>query len=1076
MKRIMLWILLLCLTGTACATVSNLPYTVTFACTGGYGPFPFSFPISDPTALTVTLNGTLLPPTAYTVISVNMNYANGGSVTLGSLYPCTQTLVLTRVTPVTQNISFYDNMPIPMKTFERSLDKLTEILQETGSGNGSGNVTGPSTSNDGDCAVYDGITGKLLKDVGPCPSSMIYPATGIANSSGTAWGTSYNASNTIPFNFLTMSYGNVVGLWAGGGCTGYLYSDGTCSTSSGSTGWNALLSGTNTTMLAKLAGSAIVEPAQLTSGATWGLNEANVFWETQYPSDSTTPPVATYTACQTTTQKITACAANDAGDVVGICVNSCSYPNFPQVALTGNVTYLQFDATHAVVAGDWVTTSSISGYGTDTGSNIIPLCGNEVIGQAVASGLAGSVTLVRVQPVPQPSCSSFPGTGTVTHSAGALNLNTCMFGNAGGDSKVDTNCTTDMSGHIGASSFTASGPTQIIDPSIPNASSGTTVYKLTKIVGGQALTATTSDTTIQLYAEAPTNTVAGCAPGTTGNACLVTLGYPIVTADASGITLNHYVGASTTIAGDVTDLGSSPNTPGCLGQAAIAAISGSAIGAISFGNCGAVGASNLDAAAIAKPTVASSVGGTADAITITLVPALVSQTQIGTKVSFIPGASNVTTTPTITVSGLTPLTAKKQGPIGLIPVAAGDIVLNETATVELGNIGASLFWVLDNPKNINVVSIIATGSETVGSGVYATPVNANYTGGTGNAQALSLQGGLVSPNTAAGAANLWQKVSNYAGHNWGHVFTSRKESSDPNSIMTGLFTQIADDGGCGAGGGSCFIEGIDGYAFLNHAGIAATAGAAFGVEAAVGTTGVGIPFVILTGVESGVFNFTGTDAPTTFYSTSQISTAFLADCGNGGSPSMCDSAYLVNPFAGNSFRVGFFVPYSQGDPIHTVTEADFRSQNRTAKYGMDLGGVYSTAALNITSNTTPMKYSQTGNTTCIPTGGGGGIGSTGTCMLETGSTDLWGVMVLTPGGSGIGNLGDETLQLSANLGTNLPVCVFTLAYDTTGVWQSRATAIITGRALNAITLNWDNNGIGLTSGSTYAITYMCQGK
>jgi hypothetical protein len=164
---------------------------------------------------------------------------------------------------VTQNISFYDNMPIPMKTFERSLDKLTEILQETGSGNGSGNVTGPSTSNDGDCAVYDGITGKLLKDVGPCPSSMIYPATGIANSSGTAWGTSYNASNTIPFNFLTMSYGNVVGLWAGGGCTGYLYSDGTCSTSSGSTGWNALLSGTNTTMLAKLAGSAIVEPAQL---------------------------------------------------------------------------------------------------------------------------------------------------------------------------------------------------------------------------------------------------------------------------------------------------------------------------------------------------------------------------------------------------------------------------------------------------------------------------------------------------------------------------------------------------------------------------------------------------------------------------------------------------------------------------------------------------------------------------------------------------------------------------------------------------------------------------------------------
>src|ERR1035441_9745974 len=131
MKRILLWLLLLCCAGTAWATVPNAPYTVTYTCTGGFGPFPFTFPISDPTALAVTMNSILLPSTDYTIVSVNNNYNNGGSVTLGGSFPCTTGwhIVLARVTPVTQAIQFYDNMPIPMKTFERGLDKLTEIIR-----------------------------------------------------------------------------------------------------------------------------------------------------------------------------------------------------------------------------------------------------------------------------------------------------------------------------------------------------------------------------------------------------------------------------------------------------------------------------------------------------------------------------------------------------------------------------------------------------------------------------------------------------------------------------------------------------------------------------------------------------------------------------------------------------------------------------------------------------------------------------------------------------------------------------------------------------------------------------------
>jgi hypothetical protein len=117
-----------------------------------------------------------------------------------------------------------------------------------------------------------------------------------------------------------------------------------------------------------------------------------------------------------------------------------------------------------------------------------------------------------------------------------------------------------------------------------------------------------------------------------------------------------------------------------------------------------------DAAAIAKPMAASVVGGTSDAITITLVPALAAQTQSGTRLSFIPVANNTTTTPTAIVSGLTPLTIKKQSSSGLVPLAVGDIVGAQTARLELGNIGAGVYWVLTNPQTSGGVAGIASST------------------------------------------------------------------------------------------------------------------------------------------------------------------------------------------------------------------------------------------------------------------------------------------------------------------------------------------------------------------------------
>jgi len=112
------------------ATVTSQTTSVSFTCTGSTGPFPFTFPISDPTALTVIQAGTTLASTSYTVAPVNNAYQNGGSVTLNSACPTGAALVVKRTTPLTQQSIFTDNMPIPYKTFERGLDKLTEIDQE----------------------------------------------------------------------------------------------------------------------------------------------------------------------------------------------------------------------------------------------------------------------------------------------------------------------------------------------------------------------------------------------------------------------------------------------------------------------------------------------------------------------------------------------------------------------------------------------------------------------------------------------------------------------------------------------------------------------------------------------------------------------------------------------------------------------------------------------------------------------------------------------------------------------------------------------------------------------------------
>ena len=131
MRKAFIAIALFLLPAFAFATVTGTATNVSFACTGSAGPFPFTFPIIGANAMEVIQNGVTLSTSAYTISPVNANYANGGSVTLNTACPSSQTLVLKRVTPVTQLTKYTTNMPALPENVENNVDQLTEIAQET---------------------------------------------------------------------------------------------------------------------------------------------------------------------------------------------------------------------------------------------------------------------------------------------------------------------------------------------------------------------------------------------------------------------------------------------------------------------------------------------------------------------------------------------------------------------------------------------------------------------------------------------------------------------------------------------------------------------------------------------------------------------------------------------------------------------------------------------------------------------------------------------------------------------------------------------------------------------------------
>lgn len=125
----------------------------------------------------------------------------------------------------------------------------------------------------------------------------------------------------------------------------------------------------------------------------------------------------------------------------------------------------------------------------------------------------------------------------------------------------------------------------------------------------------------------------------------------------------------------------------------------------------------------------------------------------------------------------------------------------------------------------------------------------------------------------------------------------------------------------------------------------------------------------------------------------------------------------------------------------------------------------------ISGTTTLQRIAAAGTsaTSCAVTG----AGASGSCSFPVVSTDSYGIMRIAAAGAGPAATGTLTLTLSSSIGT-FAVCTFTPSSANTA-WNARASALQTNYSATAPVMAWDNNAVALVAGSSYDVTYKCEG-
>ena len=471
MKKLAFAIVLLAAWGRATVITTNT--SVTFTCTGSVGPYPFNFSAAGANTITVTQNGVVLGAAFYTVVPVNNNYDNGGSVTLNSACPGGQTLIVARSTPVTQPVVYTDNMPTPMKTIENSLDRITEIAQElkaTGGGSGTFNaLTGDAVSTaTGGATTVKGINGHLLSGLG----------TGILKNT-TATGVPSIAASL-----------DVIALWSGScSSTTFLRGDGACITPAGSGNVTAGGTLTNTQLVIGQGSQAV---AALGSAGTnvqvlHGNASGVPFFGAVVLSTDVTgnlPPANLNSgtgATSSTFWRGDGTWASPAGSISGGVAGQAAIFGSP-TAITGAA---PLAISKAAVGNQWLTSYTAStGTFTSSQPGFSNLSGQVALGQLptlAANTVLGALTATTPSALAMPPCSSAgqalnwtagTGFGCITAGGGSSGItglttgyiplagsSTTLTGNSHFDDGITTASVITSSEQVTAPSYTTSGTT-----------------------------------------------------------------------------------------------------------------------------------------------------------------------------------------------------------------------------------------------------------------------------------------------------------------------------------------------------------------------------------------------------------------------------------------------------------------------------------------------------------------------------------------------------------------------------------------------------------------------------------------
>lgn len=141
--------------------------------------------------------------------------------------------------------------------------------------------------------------------------------------------------------------------------------------------------------------------------------------------------------------------------------------------------------------------------------------------------------------------------------------------------------------------------------------------------------------------------------------------------------------------------------------------------------------------------LATAVGGTADAITANLAPAITGFTN-GQIVVFVPTASNTAAT-TFAPNGLTAKTVVTPRGNNLV---AADLILNRPAMLVYNSAGSE--WVLMNPAHLPNSAVTGLGSLATQSGTFSGTSSGTNTGD----QTITLTGDVTGTGTGSFAATL----------------------------------------------------------------------------------------------------------------------------------------------------------------------------------------------------------------------------------------------------------------------------------------------------------------------------------